>query len=268
MLKTPYTSTKAKHYVVLAYVLFFLQSCGSYRNVPYFQDLQKAGIDSTSGINGDGVITIQAGDLLEINVTSLNPEAAAVFNYNFTARNEDDRFQPDLQANKGIRVNEAGSILMPLLGELKVKDLTTNELTTTLKEQLKTYLKEPTVNVRILNFRVSVLGDVKRPDVYTMRNERVSILEAMSMAGDLNITAKRKDVLLVREQGGQKQYVNIDLTSSKLFDSDYYYLKNNDVIYVNPSRAKYNEAGVAYRNASLIMSGLSIIAIVATVIFR
>ena len=130
------------------------------------------------------------------------------------------------------------------------------------------YYNDPVVNVRILNFKVSVYGDVERPNVYSLQNERTTSTQALSMAGDLNITAMRKTVILVREEDGKRQFIPIDLTSKKIFESPYYYVRNNDEIYVQPDRTKYATVDRGYRTATLVLSGLSIIAIVLSNIYR
>ena len=114
----------------------------------------------------------------------------------------------------------------------------------------------------MLNFKVSVMGDVLKPDVYKIQSERVTVTEALTMAGDLNITAKRKNILLIREIDGKREYVPIDITSAKLFTSPYYYLKNNDILYVQPDKTKYASVDGGYRTVSLVLSALSIVAIV------
>src|SRR5690606_4162968 len=161
-------------------------------------------------------------------------------------------------------VNEAGDVSLPLIGKVKVAGLTTTVVEDQIQEKLTAYLTQPAVNVRVLNFKVAVLGDVSKPDVYQVPSERITITEALSMAGDLNITARRHDLLLIRETNGKREYVPLDLTSSDLFHSPYYYLKNNDVIYVQPDRTKYATVDRSYRTFSLLLSGLSIVAIVLT----
>jgi polysaccharide export outer membrane protein len=130
------------------------------------------------------------------------------------------------------------------------------------------YYKDPTVSIRIINFKVAVYGDVLKPDIYTLQNEKTTITQAIALAGDLNITAKRKNIILVREIDGVRNYLPIDLTSKKIFQSPYYYLKNNDEIYVQPDRTKYATVDRGYRTATLILSGLSVIAIVLSNLYR
>lgn len=247
--------------------LLFLSSCGSYKHIPYFQDLKPSEV-SQEEVSNFSAITIQKADILGINVNSRNPESSAIFNYNLNRSNGPSMDQPSDSPVVGYLVDEKGEINLPLVGNMKVAGMTTSELREKLSQTLLTYYKDPVVNIRLLNFKVSVFGDVARPDVYRLQNERTTITQALSLAGDLNITAMRTNILLVREQDGKRSFITIDLTSKKLFDSPYYYLKNNDEIYVQPDRTKYATVDRGYRVTTLILSGLSIIAIVLSNLYR
>jgi polysaccharide export outer membrane protein len=234
-----------------------LSSCGSYKNIPYYQDLNHD-IITEETVSNFSPLTIHAGDILGINVTSRNPESSAKFNTGSSQEN----------AVEGYLVDDKGEIQLPYLGMVKVTGLTTAQLRDTLSGLLLTFYKNPVVNIRLLNFKVAVSGDVQRPDVYRLQNERTTITQILSLAGDLNITAMRKNVILIREENGKRSFIPIDLTSKKIFDSPYYYLKNNDEIYVQPDRTKYATVDRGYRTASLILSGLSVIAIVLSTLYR
>src|SRR5690606_29409292 len=130
-----------------------------------------------------------------------------------------------------------------------------------------TYLSEPVVNIRMLNFKISVMGDVLRPGVYPVQNERITLPEALTLAGDLQITAIRQ-LILIRELEGKREFIPIDLTSTAFFNSPYYYLKNNDVIYVQPDKTKFATVDRSYRTASILLSGLSVVAIVFSTLYR
>lgn len=244
-----------------------LTSCGvQYKQVPYFTDLP---IDSmlVENIENQAVIRIQANDILAITVSSLNPEASAIFNLGNTSSNmsavPSGNIDPTLTSN-GFLVDHNGEIQLPLIGTLKVGGLSISAARELLQKKLLNFLKEPTVSMRLINFRVSVLGDVLRPGVYPVSNERVTVTEALSLAGDLTITALRNNVLLVRELDGKRQYVRLNMQSKDLFNSPYYYLQNNDVLYVQPSNAKYASVDSSYRNVSIILSALSVIALLIT----
>ncbi|MCC8408171.1 polysaccharide export protein [Mucilaginibacter sp. UR6-1] len=222
-------------------------SCSSYKNIPYFQNVNR-GNNLNESIDNFSPLTIQREDILGITVSSLNPEA----------------WGDSSNKTSGYRVDQSGEIQLPLIGNLKVAGMTTEMISKEIQKRLTTYLKQPSVNVRIMNFKISVIGDVARPNVYQIPNERVTVPEALGLAGDLNITGIRNNVLLIRENDGKRQYYNLDLTSADLFKSPYYYLKNNDVLYVQPDKTKSNSGDRNYRNASLILSAASVITIILT----
>jgi len=248
-------------------ILISLSSCGSYKTVPYFQDLDHSQITSHK-IENSGPITIQPADILGINVNSRNPESSSIFNYNLNRVTGNNYDLSSANPVTGYLVNDKGEINLPLIGSLKVTGLTTFQLTEKLTTTLLTYFKDPVVNIRILNFKVSILGDVQRPNLYTLQNERTTVTQALSLAGDLNITAMRKNVVLIREEDGVRKFIPMDLTSKRIYESPYFYLKNNDEIYVQPDRTKYATVDRGYRVTTLVLSGLSIIAIVLSNLYR
>jgi polysaccharide export outer membrane protein len=242
---------KVQSPIILIMVFIILSSCNSYKNIPYFQDLKRSS-NLNDNIDNFSPLTIQTEDILGISVSSLNPEA----------------WKDESNKETGYLVDLDGNIQLPLVGSIKVAGFTTNVIRQQIQKKLTTYLKEPSVNVRLLNFKISVIGDVARPDVFKIQNERVTITEALGLAGDLNITGLRNNVLLIRELNGKREYVNIDLTSASLFKSPYYYLKNNDVIYVQPDKTKSNSGDRSYRTVSLILSALSVLTIVLTSVIK
>ncbi|WP_316742776.1 polysaccharide biosynthesis/export family protein [Pedobacter antarcticus] len=253
-----------KRNIFLLSVILFLSSCGvKYKSVPYFQDLPPLE-NVQEEIQNSAILKIQKDDILGITVSSLNPEASAIFNMGNTSSLQgttSGNINPTLTAN-GFMVDKNGSIQLPLIGSVKVEGLTTTAARELIQNKLKTYLKEPVISLRLINFKVSVLGDVARPGVYPVQNERVSLAEALSMAGDLSITAVRNNVLLIRENDGKRQYIRIDMQKRELFNSPYYYLQNNDVLYIQPGNAKYASVDSSYRNVSIILSALSVIALI------
>ena len=257
-----------KNITFLSLILtILLSSCGSYKNIPYFQDLNHQA-PSKEQVENFSPLTIQPADILGINVSSRNPESSAIFNYNLNRVNGNNYDVVPGNPIVGYLVDQKGDIHLPLIGVLKTAGLTTAQLQDKLQQLLLTYYKDPVVNIRIINFKVSVFGDVLRPDIYTLQNERTTITQALSLAGDLNITAMRTNVILIREQDGKRNFIPIDLTSKKIFESPYFYLKNNDEIYVQPDRTKYATVDRGYRTATLVLSGLSIIAIVLSNLYR
>lgn len=252
-----------KKIVYLGIVLLFLSACGvKYQTIPYFTDLP-ADSSLQEKIQNQTALRIQKGDILGLTVTSLNPEASIIYNRGNTSSVQGGgagSSDPVLTSN-GFVVDQRGNIQMQSIGDVKVEGLTTVQARAIIEEKLTKFLKEPVVSLKIVNFRISVMGDVLRPGVYSVNNEQVSVSEALSMAGDLNITAERKNVLLVREVNGERQFVRLDLQSKALFNSPYYYLQNNDVLYIQPGKTKYASVDASYRNVSIVLSALSVIAI-------
>jgi len=244
--------------------VLLLSSCGvQYKQVPYFQDIDTLNFEED--IKNISVLKIQKDDILAITVSSLNLEASAIFNLGNTSslQGSSNTNDPTLTAN-GFLVDKSGNIQLPLIGSIKVLGMTTTQAREVIEAKLDQYLKSPIVSLKLINFRISVLGDVVRPGLYPVQNERVSVTDALSMAGDLNITAVRNNILLVRENEGKRQYIRFDLQSKDTFSSPYFYLQNNDVLYVQPGNAKYASVDSSYRNVSLILSALSVIALLIT----
>jgi polysaccharide export outer membrane protein len=239
--------------------LSILTSCASYKKVPYFQDYSTNEI-TKNAITNFSEFTVQAGDRLAITIGSVNPEAALVFN-------QTPGLNPESPAY-GYVVDNTGNIGLPLLGLVKVSGLTVKQVTQMLQEQLVPFLGKPTVSARMINFKVAVLGDVLRPGMYSSNSERLTVTEALSLAGDLNITAVRDNILLIREVNGERTAFPVDLTSKDVFDSPYFYLRSNDLIVVQPGKQKVSANDTGYRNASLIISALSLVAITISLFTR
>lgn len=203
--------------------------------------------------------TLQPDDQLLIIVSSENSEAAAPYNLKtitFQGNAENVIAQERQQA---YIVDQEGNIEFPILGTIKVGGLTRIEATTTIKNALKNgHLSDPIVNVRLLNFKVSVLGEVAKPGVFSISGERITLIEALALAGDLTIYGKRNSILLIREKNGVKTYEKIDITKTDFINSPQYYLSQNDVIYVEPNKTKLNSSVVG-PNLTIGISALSLV---------
>lgn len=226
-------------------ILFFTSSCVrvNTKDLTYFQNS-----DSLSNqpllIATPTVAVIQPDDILAVTVSSLSEESNVIFNFpninpltttNFPGSTGGGaaRTQP-----LGYLVNPEGSIDMPLVGNIKLTGMTLKQAADTIKTKLLTFLKEPTVNVRFLNHKFTIIGEVNRPSVFNLLDDHTSLPEAIGMAGDLTIYGMRKNVMLIRTTGDKREVVRIDLTNRDFFKSPYYYIKNNDVIYVDISKGK------------------------------
>jgi polysaccharide export outer membrane protein len=254
-------------------VLFCLSSCVNQKQIAYFQK----GINQSDTIQVAKVYVpkIQSGDILSISIGSLNPAASSFFNpYSTTPANTDVTDATSLangtmpaptlaqSASPGFLVAADGSIELPLLGNIKLAGLTTSEARDTIKNRLKHFLKEPTVNVRVMNYKISVMGEVTRPSVYVIPNEKITLPEAISMAGDLTIYGKRDNVLIIRDVDGKKEFGRINLNSREIYNSPYYYLHDNDIIYVEPGKGKAAQSDRIYQILPVLLSALSLITII------
>jgi polysaccharide export outer membrane protein len=155
---------------------------------------------------------------------------------------------------QGYLVNAEGQITFPVLGAIKVNDKTPQELEQFLKAKLQdeNHLLAPTVTVRIINSKVTILGEVMHPGTFSYTEQNISVLQAIGMAGDLSIKGKRKEVLLIREVDGQRSYTTLDLTQTDWFTSEYFYIKQNDVIVVNPNSSRVKNAGYVSEPSTLL----------------
>ena len=230
-------------------------SCVSPKSIVYFQgDTTRF---STSKILQNYVPIIESNDLLSIIVGSLNQEANEIFNsaneYSSTSTSYGSGSNVARQPF-GYLVDSEGNIELPLIGKVKVEGLKTQVAADTIRRRLQLYLKEPSVNIKNVNFKVSVLGEVARPSVYVIPDEKITLPEVLSLAGDLTIYGKRNNVMIIREEKGERQYARIDLTSRNTFESPFYNLHKNDVVYVEPIKARMNSTDRAIQLAPLFLS--------------
>lgn len=248
-------------------LLLILSSCDSYKRVVYVQNAGSQVVyDSVATVNIPDV-TLKAGDLLTITINSNVPEAAAPFNLPLVPGGEAMKNYAISGSSIGggggglqnYLIDYNGNITFPILGEIHAAGLTKSELVKLLQSKISpAYIKdEPIILIRYANYKISVLGEVGRPGLINVNNERLSIFEAISMAGDLTVYGRRDNVLIIREnENGQRDKVRIDLRDPKIIDSEYYYLQQNDVLYVQPysqkSRATY--IGVAETMSFTIIS--------------
>jgi len=213
--------------------------------------------------------TIKPDDLLSILVMANDEKSALLFNLpQAIGNNLYGGYAQGAPTPPGYLVNSDGSIQFPVIGNIQLAGLTRSEAVDILKEKLSSYIVNPTISIRILNFRVTVLGEVRNPGTFTVPNERVTVLEALGIAGDLLITGERENVLIIRDEDGKKREYRIDLTNENLFSSPVYYLRQNDVVYVEPNRAKRNSSIINASNTGIVISSLSLILTSLILIFK
>lgn len=217
-------------FLLLLIVLITLNSCSSNKDILYFNDLKTSEQDKIVYNAGK----TQVNDILSILISSSSPDLALVYNLNQNS-----------PIFTGYLVTSEGTITMPIIGKVKVLDLTLLEIETLISKKLvdEKQLLNPIVTVRLTNAKFTVLGEVNNPGTYTFNEQNINILQALGYAGDLTINGKRQGVLIIREENNVKTYMTIDMTSKKWFNSPYYYIKPNDVIYVNPNGPKVKSAG-------------------------
>ncbi len=211
------------------------------------------------------------GDRLDITVNALNPAAAQAFNLTSTsAISSSSSVLPGLTNNttlpSGYLIDTDGNIQFPQVGAVQLKGLTVKQASEKIQTALLQFLKEPSVTVNVINFKVNVLGEVSRPGPITVSDGKISILEAISRSGDLTIFGERNNILIVRERSGKREFGKVDLTSKNIFTSPYYYLEQGDVVYVamNKNKAQLNDAGQAtnFRIATLILGAITAVAVI------
>lgn len=246
--------------IIIATIL--IASCGTKEDVVYFKGISSAdniiGLDSYSP-------TYHIDDELVIIVNAIDAEAAKPFNQiivNFTDDMVEARGRERLQT---YIINSDGNINFPVLGNIKIAGLNREQAVNLLQDKLKDYLKDPIVNIKTVNYKITVLGEVNRPGTYTATNERITLIEALAMAGDLTIYGERENVLVIQGYDGKKTYTRVNLKSKDLFNSPVYYLSQNDVVYVEPNKTRAQSSGIG-AGTSVIISSIGLLISVATLI--
>lgn len=234
----------------LGLFITLMSSCGSKKDVVYFQN---ASAFETIVSDNSNVNRFKVDDVISINVSTLDPQASVPFNI-FKGSQEGGMRPEQLD----YIVDKNGDIDFPVLGTIKLLGLSPAEAKILLTERLKDYLKDPIINIRLRNFSVTMLGAVNRPGTYPVSGEQITILEALGLAGDLNIKGKRDNVMVIRDFNGTKVYTRIDLTTKDVLNSPVYYLTQNDVVYVEPNKSLVSTATLDSRS-SIALSIASIL---------
>lgn len=258
-------------------LLFVLSSCASTKHIAYFQNISNDARDTSEAINQIPVTpTIEPDDILLITVSGANPAAAALYNQGATEANApmyigaasttESVYGRAADTRLGYLVDQDGAINFPVLGRINLKGLALVQAQDTIQKLLASSLKDPLVNIRFLNYKITVLGEVAHPGTFTVSNQQITILQALGMAGDMTIFGKRINLMVIREKDGKRQYGRINLNDSQsLFESPFYYLQQNDIVYVEPRKSKiWNSDQAALRNVSIIATILTAVSILVT----
>lgn len=242
-----------KLYINILLLLLSLSSCIPKKEVIYLQ-----GINNNQNPNESNYEPlIQKDDLLYINISTDEPSAAAPFNLDTQAQATGGGGGLVIQKQTYL-VDGFGNIDFPILGKINVASYSIDQVKKDLKDRLAVYLINPIINIRIMNFKVTVLGEVNKPGEVTVSSQRLTLLEALGKAGDLTIYGKRDNVLVVRDFQGQKTFNRVDITRADFINSPFYYLDQNDVVYVEPRKSKIDSAAIG-SNVTTIISIASFI---------
>ncbi len=238
--------------------MVIVSSCVSRKEMVYFQNIEqlKKSENRRSGNN----LEIQPDDVLTIRVSAPEQEAALPFNLTKSIASQ-ERIMGEVELETYMVSNE-GTIVFPVVGTIEVKGLTNIELAKKIQDQISEYVKDPIVNVRILNFQISVLGEVNNPGTFSIEDDHITLSKALSMAGDLTIFGKRDNILVMGEDGDHKTYAYLDLTDANAVNSPHYNLRQNDVVYVEPRGTRRQSAG----STGLASTYLSIVSVLASLV--
>jgi polysaccharide export outer membrane protein len=236
---------KYRQYLIIGLVFFtitlILASCTSVKNIPYLKDISDSTMEKSvaTAVYKDPIILND--DILSINIITIDPTTSAPVNQTSPP--------PVLGSSTGVvpetpgwLVDKNGDISLQIIGTVHVAGLTTSEAKALITEKTEKYFKNPDVQVRFANFKITVLGEVAHPSSFIIPNEKISVLDALGLAGDLTIYGRRDNVLVIRDNNGKKELSRLDLNSSDMFQSPFFYLKQNDIVYVQPNKSKAIQA--------------------------
>ena len=245
-----------RFYIVFSLVcLMAVASCSSYKDIIYFQDIDDVQLNP---LTTEFEAVIKKDDRLTIVVSGPDKSVTAPYNLtlNELANGGGSNSDPE-RATLSYLVDAEGNISFPTLGLIHVEGMTRNQLVDYLTAEIGKDVKDPIVYVSFRNYKITILGEVKSPGTYTMDSEKINILQALGRAGDLNLTAQRDGIILIREVNGEQKHYKIDLKDSHLLDSPYFYLQQNDVLYIPPSPTRVATATTATGIWSVLLSSIT-----------
>ena len=258
---------KILNLVLFAAICLFFWSCGSSKHIAYFQNADSVNTDASKGLFD---ARIMPKDLLTITVSTTDPKAAMPFNLSVTnTLNSTGTLYTGAGSLQTYLVDNAGFINFPVVGQLRVGGMTKRECENYIREKILPYMSKtenPIVTVKMASFKVAVGGEVKSPGVYTVDQEKISVIEALARAGDLTIYGRRENVLLIREDStGKKTFHRLNLNDANLVNSPYYYLQQNDYVYVEPNKVQAQNSAIG-SSVTIWFSVLSVVTSVASLV--
>jgi polysaccharide export outer membrane protein len=237
-----------------------ITGCAPRRDLVYFSNLAK----QTSEVKLQGQeVKIQQNDLLSVSINSLNQESNVLFAVNTKNAGAESNYKVD-----GYRVSKDGMINLPVVGNVRLEGLTIEQAQATISKELDKYVKKPVVDVQLVNFKVTVIGEVNRPSTFTVQGDNINLLEALGMAGDMTVYGKRENILVIRQQDGQRVMKRLNLNNQDVMDSPFFYLKQNDVVYVEPDKSKAIEYSPNTRIMPVVIASISAVAVLITAVLR
>ncbi len=264
--------SKCRNVLIYSSILlsFSITSCKSTKDVSYFQNISSEIPVEVFNSTEKHVLKFKVGDILAITVTAVDPNSVAIFNTPvvsyMTPNSEELTYSQQLLT---YTIDNNGCVNLPVLGQVKVEGLSRIDVINLLQNRISKYVNDPIVNVQLVNFRISVLGEVLTPGSFPVDNERVTVLDALAMAGDMTIYAKREDVCIIRDNNGEKKIIQVDLYNTEILTDTTFYVQQNDVIYVRPNRAKSRNAGYSQRdsfNISLFSTIVSTVSVLTSLL--
>ena len=247
--------------------LALMSSCAKQQDYVYFQ---RQANDSTLRQQAKPVAPVlRPGDIVSITVTAIDPDVVKPFNMGGgLATVGGNGASAGAGGMHGYLIDDKGQVEFPVLGGVNLDGLTRVQAANLLREKIKTYVNNPIVDLKILNHKISILGEVRSPGVFPITNEQMTLTEAIAMSGDLLISGVRKNVLVIREVNGVKTETRVDLTSRNMFESPVYYLQNNDIIYIQPTKARIASSGQTLQYTSLAVGSLGLIFNLVNILLR
>jgi Periplasmic protein involved in polysaccharide export len=261
----------------LSLFIILFTSCTSYKKVPYLQGAESIPKKELNKLNKQYIQKIMPSDLLSITVNSSTPEAAIPFNLPLIPTSRLENSTSGINQTMGMQtylVDQEGNIDFPILGRLNIGGMSKQEVQDLIKSKIyPKYIKEePIITVRFTNYKVSLLGEISRPGTYGVANEKINILEALALGGDMTIYGRRDNVLLMRENlSGEKEIIRLDLTDKNLVLSPYFFLQQNDIIYIQPNKSRARGADIGSAETltiSIVGTLISLTSLLVTVLAK
>jgi len=251
--------------LIILFIPFLIIGCTTTKEIVYYQDIDNKDLEPVPDVYSHN--KIQINDILNIEVAALNPESVAPYKFNTGGNNQQQVQNVEMLKLLGYLVNSDGEINFPQLGRIEAGGKNTLELELYLEELLKEFVQNPTVRVRIINFKFTFEGEVNKPGTYETTEENITLQQAFGMAGGLGIRGKRENILIIRQLEGERVVKRIDMTKTDWMNTEYAYVKPNDIIYVEPNKPQIASAGFI-SNIGTVISVISFLTTLTLLITR